>query len=98
MPEGGLERRRVEVEREQVLGIMRARAVELLDVDAGRIVEAASFRRDLDVDSLALVEYTMALEDDLGVELSDEELGELANVGDFLDLILSKDPQPLRQP
>ncbi len=69
---------------------MRDKAVSMLEVDAEDVQEEKSFVDDLDVDSLSLVEYTMDLEDVLGIELPEEELSDLSTIGQFLDLILTK--------
>ena len=78
--------------RDEVLAVMREKAVELLEVDADAVQEDKSFVADLEVDSLSLVEYTMDLEDSLGVELPEDELTDLKTIGQFLDLIMSKNP------
>lgn len=80
------------VTRDEVLELMRSRASDLLEIEPDRIQEDVSFVHDLRVDSLDLVEYTMALEDDLGVSLPDEELSEVTDIRGFLDLIMSKGP------
>lgn len=77
------------MERPAVFDIVRATAVDLLDLQAGQLVEEATFR-DLWVDSLALVEYCMALEDALGVALPEDEVAATANVGEFVNLVTAK--------
>ena len=76
--------------RDEVLAVMREKAVDMLEVDADAVQESKSFVDDLQVDSLSLVEYTMDLEDALGVELPEEELTDLKTIGAFLDLIMTK--------
>ena len=78
------------MERAEVLEVMRDKAVTLLEVEPDQVQEDRSFVEDLKVDSLSLVEYTMDLEDALGVELPEEELTELTTIGGFLNLIMSK--------
>jgi len=78
------------MERDEVLDIMRRKAVEMLEVDAEAVQPDKSFVADLEVDSLSLVEYTMDLEDEFGIELPDEELTGLTTIGAFLDLIVGK--------
>jgi len=73
-----------------VLQVMRDKAVELLEVEPDAVQEDKSFVEDLDVDSLSLVEYTMDLEDALGIELPEDELTDLTTIGAFLDLIMTK--------
>ena len=78
--------------RDEVLAVMRDKAVELLEVEADAVQEDKSFVDDLEVDSLSLVEYTMDLEDSLGIELPEDELTDLKTIGAFLDLIMTKNP------
>ena len=78
------------MERAEVLQVLRDKAVEMLEVDADAVQEGKSFVDDLRVDSLSLVEYTMDLEDALGIELPEEELTDLKTIGAFLDVIMSK--------
>jgi acyl carrier protein len=80
------------MDRDEVLQVMRVKAVEMLEVEADAVQEDKSFVDDLEVDSLSLVEYTMELEDSLGVELPEEELTDLTTIGAFLDLIMTKVP------
>ncbi len=69
---------------------MRDKAVDLLEVDPDDVQEDKSFVDDLHVDSLSLVEYTMDLEDALGIELPEEELQGLTTIGGFLDVIMTR--------
>ncbi len=73
-----------------MLQVMRDKAVEMLEVESDAVQEDKSFVDDLKVDSLSLVEYTMELEDSLGIELPEDELTDLTTIGAFLDLIMSK--------
>lgn len=57
-----------------------------LKVDPNQITAATTFK-DLDVDSLALVELAMELEDAFGVPIGDTEMQGLESVGDVLSLM-----------
>ncbi len=76
--------------RDEVLQVLRDKAVEMLEVDADAVQEDKSFVEDLKVDSLSLVEYTMDLEDELGVDLPEEELVDVTTIGAFVDVIERK--------
>jgi acyl carrier protein len=56
--------------------------VDLLGVDEAKVLPAASFREDLEADSLDLVELIMAFEDEFGGEISDEEAQKITTVGE----------------
>ncbi len=58
-------------------------AAEILGVDAQQVQMDVSFARDLAADSLDLVELISAVEDRYDVELPEEELENMKNVGDL---------------
>ena len=61
--------------------------VEHLGVEEGKVVEGASFIDDLGADSLDTVELVMALEEEFGNEIPDEEAEKLTTVGDVIQYI-----------
>ena len=65
-------------------------AVEVLSVDAGQVTREASFADDLDADSLDQVELIMALEEEFGVTVEEEELEGITTIGGAYDLIACK--------
>ena len=65
-------------------------AVEVLSVDPAQVTMEASFADDLDADSLDLVELVMALEEEFGVTVEEEELEGITTIGAAFELITSK--------
>ena len=65
-------------------------AVEVLSVEADQVTMEASFADDLDADSLDLVELIMALEEEFGVSVEEEELENIITVGGAYELITGK--------
>jgi acyl carrier protein len=65
-------------------------AVDVLSVSADQVVPEAKFADDLDADSLDLVELVMALEEEFGVEVPEEELEGIDTVGQAYDLVVGK--------
>ncbi len=61
--------------------------VEQLGVDESEVTPEASFIDDLGADSLDTVELVMALEEEYGVEVSDEDAEKLRTVGDVVKYI-----------
>ncbi len=61
-----------------------------LGVKKEEVVESAKFVDDLGADSLDTVELVMALEEEFGVEIPDEDAEKLATVGDALKYIEEK--------
>src|SRR5688500_16943636 len=64
--------------------------VEELGVKEEEVVEGASFTEDLGADSLDVVELVMALEDEFGIDIPDEEVGNIKTVGDATEYIKKK--------
>ncbi|HAP31914.1 MAG TPA: acyl carrier protein [Firmicutes bacterium] len=60
--------------------------VEQLDVNAGKIAMTTTFE-DIDADSLDVVELVMALEEEFGLEIADEEVEKIKSVGDVVRYI-----------
>lgn len=64
--------------------------VEQLDVTREECVPEASFIEDLGADSLDLVELIMAMEENFGIEISDEELQKIRTIQDVINFIKKK--------
>ena len=75
---------------EELFARFRNCAVEVLSVDADKVVPEAKFGDDLDADSLDLVELVMALEEEFGIEVPEEELEGIETVGQAYDLVVAK--------
>jgi acyl carrier protein len=58
--------------------------VEQLGVNEDQVVPEAKFVEDLGADSLDTVELVMALEEEFGAEIPDEEAEKLSTVGDAI--------------
>jgi acyl carrier protein len=61
--------------------------VEQLGVDDGEVTPQASFVEDLNADSLDLVELIMSLEEEFGMEISDEDAEKIQKVSDAVEFI-----------
>lgn len=66
---------------------VRAIIVEQLGVDPTDVTMEASFRDDLEADSLDLVELIMAFEEEFGGEISDEQAQKMSTVGDVVEFL-----------
>ncbi len=60
-----------------------------LDVEAEKVVPEASFVDDLGADSLDLTELIMAMEDEFGMEIDDDEAQKLRTVQDVITYVES---------
>jgi acyl carrier protein len=63
---------------------------EQLARDESDVTMEARFEEDLDADSLDLVEVVLALEEDLGVNIPEEEMEGVKTVGQAVDLVATK--------
>ena len=61
--------------------------VEQLGVDEEEVTPQASFVEDLNADSLDLVELIMSLEEEFGMEISDEDAERIQKVSDAVEYI-----------
>jgi acyl carrier protein len=61
--------------------------VEQLGVNESEVVPEAKFIDDLGADSLDIVELIMALEDEYGIEIPDEDAEKIETVGDAIKYI-----------
>ena len=58
--------------------------IEQLGVTADQVTPEAKFSEDLGADSLDTVELVMALEEEFGLEIPDDEAEKLQSVGDVI--------------
>lgn len=64
---------------------------EQLHVSPGMMItEDTSFKHDLRADSFELMELVMALEEEYGIKVEDEELENFETVGDVINYIKSQ--------
>ncbi len=61
-----------------------------LNVSEDEVTEEASFKDDLDADSLDLFELVMALEEEYSIEIPMEDYENLETVGDVVKYLKSK--------
>ncbi|WP_163970697.1 acyl carrier protein [Oceanobacillus halotolerans] len=64
--------------------------VDQLDVEESKVTMEASFKDDLEADSLDVVELVMELEDEFDMEIADEEAEKINTVGDAVEYINSQ--------
>jgi acyl carrier protein len=59
-------------------------------IEEAKITPAANFRSDMSADSLDLLDLTLAVEDEFGIEIAENVAVELHTVGDLLAHIRSQ--------
>ncbi|MCX6088310.1 MAG: acyl carrier protein [Caldiserica bacterium CG02_land_8_20_14_3_00_36_38] len=69
--------------REKVVAIIK----DKLGVEDDKIVDSAKYVDDLGADSLTLVDIAMALEDEFGMKIPDEDIEKITTIGSTLQYI-----------
>ena len=54
------------------------------------VTENLSLKDDLDADSVDLMEFVLTIEDEFGIEISDEEIDNLQSVSNVLEIIKNR--------
>ncbi|MCL4493534.1 MAG: acyl carrier protein [Firmicutes bacterium] len=73
--------------KEQVFDKVKEIIVDQLGVDEEEVTSEASFIDDLGADSLDIVELIMALEEEFGLEIPDDEAEKISTVHDAVEYI-----------
>jgi acyl carrier protein len=77
------------MEKDELLKKMKEIVADKLSIGEDQVTESASFIDDLGADSLDTVELVMALEDQFGLDIPDEDAEKLTTVGKAMDYILT---------
>ena len=75
------------MDRSQAFATFQDCVAEVLDIDPGEVRSGARWREDLDADSLAVVEITLALNDAFSIKIPDIEPDQLVTVGQAFDIV-----------
>jgi acyl carrier protein len=84
--------RRDGLDREEILTKIQEITADRLGVDESDVTPDASFREDLEADSLDLVELIMELEEQFGMEIPDEEAEKITTVEEAVDYVVEQQP------
>lgn len=66
---------------------VKSMVAERMDVDESKITDDTHFVNDLQADSLDMAELVIDLEEEFGVQISDEEAQEIETVGQAIQYI-----------
>ena len=72
---------------EEVFERVKKVIIEQLGVTESAVTSEASFLDDLSADSLDIVEWVMALEEEFDIEIPDEDAEKVTTVGDVVEYI-----------
>ncbi len=70
----------------EIEDVVRNTVIRITRKDISQFARTTTFK-DLEADSLDIVQILVALEDHFNIEIVDEELGSITNMGDFIDYI-----------
>ena len=69
---------------------VKAIILEQFMADEDAITMQTSFVDDLEADSLDLIELVMALEEEFGLSIEDQDVGDIKTVGDVVNYITER--------
>jgi acyl carrier protein len=75
------------MDRGQAYSTFQDCVAEVLDIEPAEVRPDARWREDLDADSLAVVEITLALNDAFTIKIPDVDPQDLTTVGQAFDLV-----------
>lgn len=73
-----------------IIDKIKAIIVEQLNVDPGEIKPETNLMKDLEADSLDAVEIILAIEDEYGIEIPDDDAEQFQTVGDLVNYVESR--------
>ena len=75
------------METEEIFEKVKTVIVEQIGIDEANVRMESSFLDDLGADSLDIVEFIMALEEEFGLEIPDEDVEKIVTVKDVVEYI-----------
>jgi acyl carrier protein len=78
------------MDKQEIEEKVRKVLAEQLGVEESQVTSDARFAEDLNADSLDLTEAVLALEDEMGIEIPEEEMESVKTVGQAVELVASK--------
>ena len=75
------------MDRREAFNTFRHCVADVLDIKPAEVRAESRWREDLDADSLAVVEITLALNDAFAIKIPDVDPEELTTVGQAFDLV-----------
>ena len=75
------------MDRGEAFNTFQGCVAEVLDIEPNEVNVESRWREDLDADSLAVVEITLALNDAFAIKIPDVEPEQLVTVGQAFDIV-----------
>lgn len=67
---------------EEIFNKIKSLIADNFEIDASKITKETNFTKDLNADSIDLVEFILQLEDEFGAEIPDADAEKIKTVGD----------------
>jgi acyl carrier protein len=77
----------MQMDRDEAYATFCRCVAEVLDIDPAQVTPDARWQQDLDADSLAVVEITLALNDAFSIRLPDVDPTQMSTVGQAFDIV-----------
>ena len=78
------------ISKEDLFAKIKENLVETLELDSDHVTLETNIVEDLGADSISLMEFTLALEDEFGIEISDEDAEHILTLGQVVDYVSNK--------
>ncbi|MDN6070636.1 MAG: acyl carrier protein [Lactococcus plantarum] len=78
------------ISKETLFTKIKDNLVKTLNLDPELIKLDTNIVEDLNTDSISLMEFTLALEDEFGIEISDEDAEHILTLGQVVDYVSEK--------
>ncbi|HCN75378.1 acyl carrier protein [Pseudolactococcus plantarum] len=78
------------ISKETLFTKIKDNLVKTLNLDPELITLDTNIVEDLNTDSISLMEFTLALEDEFGIEISDEDAEHILTLGQVVDYVSEK--------
>ena len=78
------------MDRDEIQQVVKGLIAKVTDLTPEEIADKASFRDDLELDSLSMIEIAVHVDHAYKLRLSEDEMGSLATVEDAIDMVIKK--------
>lgn len=73
--------------RSEAMDKIKAIIVDQFEIEPDKVTETMDLQKDLDADSISMMEFVLAIESEFDIEVSDEEAEKIHTVGEALDYL-----------
>ncbi len=78
------------MDRDEIRKVVKGLIAKVIDLPVEKIADNASFRDDLELDSLAMIEIGVHVDHAYKLRLTEDEMGSLGTVEDAVNMVIKK--------